>query len=476
MKNKIFTLLLPLLLFAGEENPLPLFVTQHEILLENGPLAYEATTGIIEIGDDPETAASLFFLSYTTGDPDRPITFVFPGGPGSAGTLEAIVSLGPRRLLTAAEGRRILPPYRMIDNPETLLATTDIVFVDPVGSGYSRAESDELLPYFYSTEGDIQTLGEFVHAYVSLFDRWNSPKYLSGGSYGTLRCCGLAENLLQYDLWIHGILLHGCAFQSSTLSSERDHFLPDAFLIPTFAATAWRHGRLWPEKTLEETIDYARRFVYDAYIPAMLQPSRLSLPEQASFYQQLAHLIGLPLDTVRKYLGRINETLYTAEFFAPDRKLLGGLDTRYSGDFDTIAPARQDPSYLDSLGIGAAFQSYLQTELETPPLAPKYISFSWETLQQWRTAAYDTQGEPDLLQRLRRVMIYNPFMKVFVGAGLYDCRTPFAAVEYCFDHLNLSPSTQNRLQFEYYPAGHAFIFDLPSLQKFKRDLTRFYQE
>lgn len=460
-------------LLAEEEHPPSFVTTQHEILLESGPLAYEATTGTLEIQFESEALASFFFIAYTKEGPDRPITFVFPGGPGGAGTHEAIVSFGPRRLPTASEGRSILPPYRLIDNPETLLDLTDLVFVDPINCGYSRCENDDLLPYFCSTEGDIQILGEFVHAYVAQFNRWNSPKYLAGGSYGTLRCCGLALNLLQYDLWTHGILLHGCAFESSTLFSERDRFLPDAFLIPTFAATAWHHGRLWPEKSLYETIDYARRFVYDTYIPALMQPSRLSLPEQTAFYQQLAHLIGLPFETVSKSLGRINESLFTSEFFSSDRKVLGGLDTRYVGDFDTISPSGQDPSYLDSVGISAAFNTYLQTELKTTPPASKYVSFSWDVLYDWRTGTYDSRGEPDLLQRLRIVMIYNPYMKVFAGCGYFDCRTPFAAAEYCFDHLGLP---NPNLQFEYYPAGHAFILDHPSLKKFKRDLTSFYKE
>lgn len=459
-------------LFADED---PFNTTQHQINLDGNVLSYKAITGTLPLFDEDKKTAELFFIAYIKDDGgDRPITFVFPGGPGAAGTLESLVALGPRRLLTAAEGRSILPPYTIIDNPESIIDLTDLVFVDPVNCGFSQAEEEDHLPYFYSVEGDIQTLGEFIQTFISHFERWNSPKYLSGGSYGTLRCSGLALNLLQYDILINGILIDGCAIEWSTIQSERDRFFPDCFLVPTFAATAWRHGRLWPEKSIIEIVDYARRFAYESYAPAMLQPSRLSQFEQTEFYRQLGELIGLPPDTVRRYKGRINEKIFTSEFFAPDRKVLGGLDTRYSGDIDSIYPAGQDPSYKDSSGIGAAFQTYLKKELQTAIPFSNYVLFSWNIIYDWRTGTYDSKGEPDFLQRLRRVMIYNPEMKVFVGSGYYDCRTPFAATEYCFDHLDLPPQYKKNLQFEYYEAGHGFVLDLPSLQKMKKDLTRFY--
>jgi carboxypeptidase C (cathepsin A) len=281
--------------------------------------------------------------------------------------------------------------------------------------------------------------------------------------------------LLQYGLAVSGIILDGCAFEWSTQQSERDQALPDCLLIPTFAATAWYHGRLWPEQSLEDVADYARRFAYDEYAPVMLQPSRLSYVEKNVFEQKLAHLIGLPVDTVKRYNGRINEEIYTAEFFGPQRKTLGGLDSRYSGDIATINPNHaNDPSYLDSFGYKPAFNTYLQKELGTHFPFTKYNSFSWEAFDSWNCDTYDSHGKPNFLQRLRRTLTVNPLMKVFIGSGYFDCRTPFAATEYCFDHLELPPSYKNNLQFEYYEAGHGFIFDYPSLKKLKRDLTKFY--
>lgn len=474
MRIKIFILILIGSFLSAEEDGFN--TTHHEIKIEEAILSYKAITGTLPLFDGDKKIADLFFIAYVKDDgADRPITFVFPGGPGAAGTLEALIALGPRRLLTAGEGRSILPPYSFIDNPQTILDMTDLVFVDPVNCGFSRADGDDYLSYFYSVEGDIQTLGEFVHAYVSHFERWNSPKYLAGSSYGTLRCCGLALNLLQYDILINGILLDGCAIEWTTIQSERDRFFPDCFLLPTFAATAWHHGRLWPDKPLVEIVDYARRFAYESYAPAMLQPSRLGSSEQTALYQQLAELTGLPLDTIRRYKGRINEDIFTSEFFASERKVLGGLDTRYSGDIDSIYPVGQDPSYKDSSGIAAAFHSYLQKELQTSMPYIHYVIFSWNVIYNWQIGTYDSKGEPDFLQRLRRTMIYNPEMKIFVGSGYYDCRTPFAATEYSFDQIDLPHSYKKNIQFEYYEAGHGFVLDYPSLKKMKTDLVRFFK-
>ncbi|MBX7066789.1 MAG: hypothetical protein K1X28_06120 [Parachlamydiales bacterium] len=452
-------------------------ITNHTIQLETGSLDYYAVTGHCPIFGSEGKEAEIFFIAYckSTEEENRPITFCFPGGPGGAGSIEALLTFGPRRLLTADEGRTIHPPYKIIDNQETLLEYTDLVFVDPVGCGFSRVTEEADLDYFFSVEGDLQTLGEFIHTYIDQSSRWNSPVYLSGGSYGTLRCCGLADNILQYGIAVKGIILDGCAFEFATIISERDKSIADCLFIPTCAATAWYHGRLWPEKSLDDVVEYARRFAYDTYAPYMLQPNRLSLLEKSILEKELAELIGLPLDTVRRYNGRINESIYTAEFFGAERKTLGRLDSRYVGDVAAINPNEShDPSYLDSFGAKPAFCHYLQKELDTQFPYQVYVSFSPFILRHWNFGTFDAFGTPSFLQRLRHVLILNPQMKVFVGSGYYDCRTPFAATEYCFDHLDLPLSYRKNLTFEYYEAGHAFIFDYSSLKKWKKDLTKFY--
>jgi carboxypeptidase C (cathepsin A) len=475
---RYFFLLLVLPLLAEEEPYTPdLTITSHTLQLESGPLSYTAITGMCPIFNENKLEAELFFISYIKDTKEnRPITFIFPGGPGAAGTLDSIITFGPKRLLTTEEGRSQLPPYKLIDNPQTLLEHTDLVFVDPVGCGFSKTQEEVPTCYYYSVEGDIQTLGEFIHTYIDMSHRWNSPIYLGGTSYGTLRCCGLAKNLLQYGIGLNGLILEGCAFEWATISGQRDHSLPDCLIIPTFAATAWYHKRLWPNQPLDVVIDYARRFAYEEYAPYMLQPSRISHVEKVQLEKKLAELVGLPVETVRRYNGRIDESIYTAEFFGSERKVLGGLDTRYTDDIASIDPKdAHDPSYKDAfLGTLPAFLHYLQSELETYLPLTKYISFSEEAFSNWYRRTTDSRGQVSFLQRLRHAMITNPQMKIFVGSGYYDCRTPFAATEYSFEHLDLPESYKKNIRFEYYEAGHGSVFDYPSLKKWKKDLSGFY--
>ncbi len=481
MRYLLLTLLSISLFAAEEEEDIDfepdLTYTNHTIDLDSGPLSYTAVAGTCPILSEEEKIADLFFIAYIKdGEEDRPLTFVFPGGPGGAGTIEAILTFGPRRLLTPDEGKTVLPSYKLIDNPQTLLGVTDLVFVDPVNCGFSKATPEADLQSIYSVEGDLCTLSDFIHTFIDQSERWNSPIYLAGGSYGSLRCSGLAMSLLKYDIAVKGIILDGCAFDFSTRKSERDHPLPDCLIIPTFAATAWYHERLWPEKPLEEVLDYARRFALEDYAFYMMQPNRLSYVEKLAFEKAYAEIVGLPLDTVRRYNCRINEHIYTSEFFGPERKVIGNLDTRYTGDISTIDPSHaDDPSYLDTIGYGPAFNHYLQKELDVHYPLSKYALLSWEALVSWDFGTHDSLGLPSFLQRLRRALTINPHMSIFIGSGYYDCRTPFAATEYCFDHLDLPEIYRKNLQFEYYEAGHGFIFDYESLKKWKADLTRFYQ-
>jgi carboxypeptidase C (cathepsin A) len=230
------------------------------------------------------------------------------------------------------------------------------------------------------------------------------------------------------------------------------------------------------DKTLEEVVEYARRFISEQCAPVIFQPSRLNSAEQKEYYQKLADLIGLPLNTVRRYGSRIDEMTYIKEFMASERKIIGGLDSRYAGDISAIGGEYlEDPSYRD---IGPAFypayMNYLQTDLNTKIKSRAYESFSNEAIHTWDWSSYDAVGLPNFLQRLRRTLISNPTMKVFIGSGYYDLRTPFGAAEYSIDHLDLPAHYRDNFQIEYYKAGHGFIFDLDSLTKFRQDLRKFY--
>jgi carboxypeptidase C (cathepsin A) len=208
----------------------------------------------------------------------------------------------------------------------------------------------------------------------------------------------------------------------------------------------------------------------------MLQPARFSESEQSKFYGKLSELIGLKEETVKRYLGRLNERLYTTEFMAAERKLIGGKDTRYVGDMSSIERYynEDDPSYKDIMGISCAFNTYLQKELDTyrpfDTYRPRMACSNWDF------STYDSIGFPELIQRIRRTLVSNGSMRVFSGSGYYDCRTPFAATEFCFAHMDLPSSYTKNFQIEYYEAGHGFVFDPHSLRKLKKDLVRFYEK
>lgn len=481
--NDLFTSairsLLDTFLDDDEEDEEMIVPTSHILELPDISFEYTAITGVLPQYSKKQKVGKLFFTAYLKDEkePNRPITFIFNGGPGGSALAMHIGGIGPKRLLLPEEGQKLLPPYQMIENPETLLIESDLVFIDPMSTGYSRADKDWYKQQCYGVEGDLKSFAEFIRVFCTHFDKWNSPKYLMGASYGTSRACGLAERLAWDGLHLNGIILLSCAIDFTTLVSERDLGLSDGLLIPSLAATAWYHGRIMQDKTLEEVVEYARRFVSEQYAPVMFQPSRLNNSELKEFYQNLSELIGLPLDTVRRFSSRIDETTYTQEFLAPERKVIGGMDSRYSGDITALrGEYREDPSYQDiAPAFYPAYMNYLQTDLEVKIHSTPYQDFSSEAFRAWNWNTYDNEGLPNFLQRLRRTLVTNPAMKVFVGSGYYDLRTPFAAAEYSIDHLDLPARYRENFQIEYYEAGHGFIFDLTSLTKFKKDLSIFYE-
>lgn len=453
-------------------------ITSHTYTTQNGSLDYDSLVGHLPIFDEEEKPiANIFYVGYFgKEDKERPITFFFPGGPGGSCGAEIIATVGPKRIQTLVEGKRITPPYRLLDNPQSLLPWTDLVFVDPPGTGYSQWTKPKLQLQnerrLFQTESDLRVLAEFVERFVQTYRRWNSPKYLAGISYGASRCCGLTEQLLQKDISLHGIILLSPAIDFLTLISQHNLPLAHSFLLPTYAATAWYHGRLWPELSLQQVLEHAKSFCYQEYLPLMLRPSKLSSKELSQFYTDLSHLIGLDPQTVFRYAGKFDEELYTKEFFGPQRKILGGLDTRYASEIALYSAFdhQNDPSYYHTQGILLTLKSYLEEELEFQLPQTPYIAYQNGC---WNYQTYDSVAWPEFLQRVERSLIYNPQMKVFTGCGYYDCRTPFMAVEYSFDHLH--PSYKNLFEFAYYEGGHGFIFDYQCLKKLQHDLIHFYE-
>ncbi len=454
--------------------------TTHLIELENGPLVYTATVGSLPVRDkEDKIKGDIGFISYIKegASSPRPLTFAFNGGPGSSSIWLHAAAFGPRRIISTEEGQKIVPPYRMIDNLETLLDLTDLVFIDPIGTGFSQAVSPEEAKNFYDTISDIRYIGDFIRDYLTANNRWNSPKYIAGESYGTLRACGLADYLHDFhSIYLNGLVLISPAIDYQTFLFNTDNPLPNFLYLPTYAATAWHHGRLLPGSSIEETAEAARKFAYEIYAPLMLKSYSLTPYEKSTLYDQLAHFTGLSVETVRRNKGRIPDRVFQVEFFGAEGKALGMYDTRLVGDYTDPFQVlfSQDPSVTTISGIlVGAFHDYLQNELSYPF---SYRSVSLEVNSQWNYSTHPLAAYPNFMNALRHSLVINPSLKVFTACGYFDCVTPFAAAEYCINHLDLPDSYKENCRLEHYDGGHMFYLNPSARVKFKHDLIGFYQE
>ncbi len=450
--------------------------TFHLLQLDDQLLPYSATVGSLPASvKEGEAKGEIHYTAYMREGNGRPLTFVFNGGPGSSSVWLHMGAFGPRRIVTPEEGQSATPPYELCDNGETLLDLTDLVFVDPIGTGLSRADSSETAQEFYDSFGDVHSIGDFIRDFLTVNRRWNSPLYLAGESYGTFRCCGLSDYLQsEHGIYPKGLILISCAIDFQTFLFDNDNFLPYSLYLPTYAATAWYHGRCRPDATLEEVVEEARKFAFDSYAPASWRPSRLSIKDRDTLYNQLAQLTGLPLNIIKREQGRIEEDTFLLEFFPDEKKVLGIYDTRVTGYYKN----RQthfglDPSITSIAGIfSGAFHHYMASELDFPV---SYLLFSTDINLRWEFKSYAPFGYPNFMDALRNSFIANPDLKVFVGMGYFDAATPFATAEYSFDHLNLPEGSIHSVQKEYYEGGHMYYLNPSARKKFKQDLIRFYQ-
>lgn len=449
MLRFIFALLILTSIF-GEEK-----ISTHSIKLGEETLTYTATV----------VSGEVSYIAYIKEGENRPITFAFNGGPGSSSVWLHMGSFGPRRIVAPEEGQTIAPPYNLIDNPETILDLTDIIFIDPMGTGLSKSETKEKEEEHYSIKGDITAVGKFIRDYLTTHRRWNSPKYIAGESYGAMRASGLAEYLQnEFGIYLNGLIFISAGIDYQTLIFDRDNSLPYFLFMPTYATTAWYHNRYKPEATLEDVAQEARDFVYETYASSIIC-RKCHDPEAIN--SRVSEMTGLPLDLVRRYQGRIREDQFASDFFVDQHKVICPYDTRMAAYAHSLF---QDPSGAMITGIfSGAFHDYLHRELECPN---SYTLFSYDVNGKWNYRDYNFWSYPNLMSGLRKVLIANPSLKLFVGCGYFDLATPFAATEYCFDHLDV-PNVS--LQMEYYEGGHMYYLNPKARTKFKQDLIRFYR-
>ncbi len=454
--------------------------TQHSVRIGGEEVRYTATAGTLLLKDEAgEPKAKAFFVAYTRdgmpGGRTRPITFAYNGGPGSASIWLHMGALGPRRIQMAEDGFQPPPPYRLVENQYSIIDVTDLVMIDPVMTGYSRPVEGEGKSQFHGVEEDLQWVAEFIRRYSTRFERWTSPKFLLGESYGTLRSAGLAPVLQDRGIELNGIVLVSSVLDFSTIRFNYVNEKPYVVFLPTYTATAWYHGRLGPElqgRDLESVLDEARDFAIGEYSTALHKGNLLSLDERREVAEKVARLTGVSADFVERTNLRIEAGQFRKELLRNERLMTGRLDSRFTArDADAVGMDQEfDPSsHALSGAYTALFVDYVRNELGYRTDEVYYTS---GMVRPWNYSNYE--GRPVAkVEALRGAMARNPYLQVFVANGYYDMATPFFGTEYTFAHLGWEPDYQERVSMSYYEAGHMMYIVEEELEKFKADVASF---
>ena len=479
----------------ADEKELPepednLVKSQHRITINGEEISYTVTTGTLvlkEEGDDRmkkskgyKPKAEIFFIAYIRDgveDPtERPLTFSFNGGPGSSSVWLHLGLLGPRRVFNLEDGSQPQPPFHLVDNEYSLLDKTDLVFIDPVSTGYSRVIPGEKPGEFHGFSKDIDSVGDFIRVITSRLQRWTSPKFLIGESYGTTRAAGLSGHLQQrHGMYLNGVMLISSVLDFQTVRFHTGNDLPYLLFLPSYTATAWYHHKLDDDlqADLKKTLAEVKTFVIEEYAIALLQGASLPEKTRSSIVKKLARYTGLSPDYIVRSNLRIGAQRFFKELLRTEGRTVGRLDSRFKGmDRDSAGEAPEyDPMLTEILGTyTACLNDYVRSELAYENDLPYEIL----TGRVWPWSYKENENQYlNVAETLRKAMTINPHLKVFVANGYYDLGTPFFATEYTFNHLGLDPALHDNLSMGYYEAGHMMYMHLPSLAKLKDDLARF---
>jgi carboxypeptidase C (cathepsin A) len=460
----------------------PPVITHHQITLNGKTLNYTATTGRLPLKrPDGKIEGEMFFVAYTLDGQDagkRPLTFAFNGGPGSASVWLHMGALGPKRVVLQSNGFMPAAPYRLEENPDTLLDRSDIVMVDAMATGFSRAANAELTKKFLGVKGDVQAFGEFIRLYLSRYERWSSPLFLLGESYGTTRAAGVAGYLADHGIAFNGVTLLSMAVDFQTLEWNKSNDLPYFLLVPTFNMIAGYHHKLPADlsqdmaKTREEVV----RWSISDYALALAKGDALTPEEHRKIVEQLARYIGLRPEVVEQHNLRIDVPTFTHELLLDQKLVTGRLDGRFT------SPSPDGERFYDPTGSAilppytSAFNNYLRTELNYQIDMPyRVFAYDEPVFQKWDWGNAE-EGFPSTAGGLRGAMIKNPYMKVLVMEGYYDLATPFAAANWTMDHLNLDAKYRESISYATYNSGHMVYVDRAEHDKMKKDLVEFMEK
>lgn len=447
-------------------------VTQHTGRFNGQTVNYAAEVGWIPIREDGRIVAKMSYIAYTKNgvtDPStRPLIFSFNGGPGTASVWMHLGYTGPRRVTYDDEGFQQRPPAGLEDNPHSILDAADIVYIDPIGTGFSRMVEGEDPHKFHGKLADIQSVGDFIYAFVNRKDRWASPKFIIGESYGTTRAAGLAASVQsRFQMFLNGVIL----VSATELDVERGPEVTFALNLPTQAATAWYHKQMEPglqSKPLQAVLAEVEAFAMGEYLMALVKGDQLTDAERDAIAAKVARYSGLSKDYVLQANLRVSFQRHWKELLRDQRLTVGRLDTRYLGiDLDAAGERPEySPEMVDWNGpFGAAINQYLRRELKYNPEIQYYV---WGNVRPW---AQDPQA--NVGDMLRTAMRDNPYLKVLVQGGYYDAACDYFNAKYTMHHLQPGGEFKDRYRFAWYESGHMMYLRKPDLENANNDLRKF---
>jgi carboxypeptidase C (cathepsin A) len=463
----------------------PPVVTHHEIKLDGKSLKYTASAGRLPIKrGDGKIEAEMFFVAYTLDGQEaskRPLTFAFNGGPGSATIWLHMGALGPRHVALNADGFLPAAPYHVEDNPYTLLDKSDLVMVDAIGTGFSRAENMETAKKFWGVKGDVQAFSEFIRMYLSRYERWTSPLFLLGESYGTTRAAGIAGQLAEQGINFNGITLLSMVLNFQTLQDTKTNDEPYIYLIPSYTMIAGYHHKL--PSDLQQDVNKARQqaeqWASGEYAQALARGDAMSAAEHDKVVTDMARYTGLTKDVIDQANLRVDVEKFTHYLLLDQKLRVGRLDGRYTGvDPDGVLDTRfYDPTEANIIApYNSVFNGYVRGELGYKTDMPYYVFAQQKGFEEgwdWGSAG---EGFPDTATALRHAVVKDPFLKVLVMEGYYDLACPYYAANYTVDHLNLPEKYRAQITYATYESGHMVYLPTASLKKMKSDEAGFMEK
>jgi carboxypeptidase C (cathepsin A) len=456
----------------------PVFVT-NTVTIAGQRVTYVAETGMLPIlKSDGTSLASVFYVAYTragqTDKSTRPVTFCFNGGPGSSSVWLHLGALGPRRVKMNEDGTLPPPPFGLVDNEYSILDGSDLVFIDPVATGFSRAAKEEKPDHFFGDSADLDSVGEFIRLWTTRHERWLSPKYLCGESYGVFRAAGLADHLRsRYGLYLNGLILVSGVLDFATIYDEPGNDLPYPLYLPAYTAAAQFHDKLPPDlqNDLPKALAEAREFAKGEYASALQQGGSLSAGEREKIAAELVRLTGLKIQVIEDNNLRIDEGVFRKQLLHDEGLILGAYDARITGRDDDAAAQYPDFDPSDAAVLGpfsAAMNSYVRGELKFEDDLPYEILAG---VQPWNYGVHNSYASAG--DKLASVMNQNPYMKILVLGGHCDLVCPIDTVHYALDHMQLDAAYRTNITYAEFDAGHMMYINLPDLQKMQKDLKNF---